>query len=256
MHTSHLLQSGDFQYWHREQDALAQVDFDACFPDYHSMDRIGVVSPYLEDGARHVAYALLAATTRFYDGLRARGGEFFDYPHHFAFCDVTAEDVATQHGRLRIDQDKDEWGGPWSGLDVWPKSQWIPASGRVESMLQGVFDRQINCLFWPEHSMPATGIEPFPVYVKPLLEARLKTVYYYHAAHPDVEIHVTQTVEDLVREKSFSRLPESVRDAVLAQRDGALASFAESRFPYVERYRRVSVDAFLADMSPCFKNAA
>lgn len=256
MHTSHLLQSGDFQYWQREQDSLVQADFEACFPDYQSMDRIGVVSPHLEDGVSHVPYALLAATTKFYDGLRARGGDFFDYPHHFAFCDVSVEGVATQHGRFRLDNGNAVLGGPWAGLDVWPESQWIPASGSVEGMLQVVFDRQINCLFWPESLMPNTAIEPFPVYVKPLLEARLKTVYYYNAAHPDVEIHVNQTVENLVRDKSFTRLPDTVRDAVLAQRDAVAVSSTESRFPYIERYRRVSVDAFLADMAPCFNRAA
>ena len=252
MHTSHILQSSDFQYWRQDQGGLRQVDFDACFPDYHGVDRIGVVSPHLEDGALHTSYALLAATTMFYDGLRSRGGTFFDYPHHFAFCDVTTEGVATQCGRLLLDQTTF---GAWSGLDVWPESQWIRASGSVESMLQHVFAWQINCLFWPEPFMPAAGAEPLAVYVKPLLAARLKTVYYYDAAHPDVEIHVNTTVEELVREKSLTRLPEPVRHAVLAQ-PAATVSPAESHFPYVERYRRVPVDTFLADMAPCFQSAA
>jgi hypothetical protein len=122
-------------------------------------------------------------------------------------------------------------------------------------MLQHVFACQINCLFWPEPFMPTADAEPLAVYVKPLLAARLKTVYYYNAAHPDVEIHVNATVEALVREKSLTRLPEPVRHAVLAQ-PTATASPAESHFPYVERYRRVPVDAFLADMALCFQPAA
>jgi hypothetical protein len=253
MHTSHILKSDDFQYWRREQNALVQVDFDACFPDYHCVDRIGVVSPRLEDGALHTRYALLAATTTFYDSLRARGGEFFDYPHHFAFCDVTTAGVATRCGRVSLDATTF---GAWSGLDVWPESQWIRASGSVESMLQHVFAWQINCLFWPESFMPAPNPEPLPVYVQPLLAARLKTVYYYDAAHPDVEIHVNATVEDLVREKSLARLPERVRDALLAQpAANPLPSATEPHFPFVERYRRVSVEAFLADMAPCFQSA-
>ncbi len=250
MHTSHILQSDNFQYWQKEQDALVQVDFDTCFPDYHSVDRIGVVAPHLEDGVLYTKYALLAATTTFYDGLRARGGEFFDYPHHFAFCDVTAEGVAIQGGRQRLDQTTF---GAWSGLDVWPESQWIQASGSVESMLQHVFAWQINCLFWPEPFMPTVGIEQLPVYVKPLLAARLKTVYYYNTTQPDVEIHVNETVEALVREKVLPRLPEPVR--ALPQPTATPAP-ADSHFPYVEQYRRVSVDAFLADMAPCFQHAA
>ncbi len=252
MHTSRIIQSGDFQYWHRERDALVQADFNTCFPDYHSADRIGVVSPHLEDGACHTRYALLAATTTFYDGLRARGGEFFDYPHHFAFCDVNAEGAATQHGRVALEPTTFD---VWSGLDVWPESQWIRTSGSVEGMLQHVFAWQINCLFWPESFMPTAGSEPLPVYVQRLLAARLKTVYYYDSAHPDVEIRANATVEDLVREKSFSRLPEPLRQTVLSQ-STTTVSPADSPFSYVERYRRVTVDAFLADMAPCFQNAA
>jgi hypothetical protein len=88
------------------------------------------------------------------------------------------------------------------------------------------------------------------------LAARLKTVYYYDAARPDVEIHVSATVEDLVREKSLVRLPERVRDTLLAQPADPLPSVSEPHFPFVERYRRVSVGAFLADMAPCFQSAA
>jgi len=250
MHTSHVLTSHDFQYWRQQQGAFVQVDFAACFPAYHRADRIGVVSPHLEDGVLHTSYALLAATTAFYDELRALGGEFFDYPHHFAFCDVNAEGVATQGGRVPLDPTPF---GPWSGLDVWPESQWIQASGRVDSMLYHVFARQINCLFWPEFFMPTTADEPLPIYVRPLLNARLKTVYYYGTAHPDVEIRVNDTVADLVRDKSLDRLPESVRHAALAP--SVATPPGDSPFPYVERYRRVSVDAFLAAMAPCLLSA-
>ena len=252
MHTSHILKSDDFQYWRGKRGALAQVDFDACFPAYHRADRIGVVSPYLEDGVLHTSYALLAATTRFYDGLRARGGDFFDYPHHFAFCDVTPQGVATKRGRVSLDPTSF---GAWSGLDVWPESQWIHASGSVASMLRHVFERQINCLFWPESFMPSDAAEPLPVYVRPLLAARLKTVYYYDAAHPDVEIRVNATVADLVREKSLDRLPEPVRQAGLASLTATDTPDADSDFAYAERYRCVPVDVFLEEMAPCWQHA-
>ena len=253
MHTSHILTSEDFQYWRQECGALRQVDFNACFPAYHSADRIGVVSPHLEDGVLHTSYALLAATTTFYDGLRASGGEFFDYPHHFAFCDVTPAGVATQCGRAPLDQAPF---GAWSGLDVWPDSQWIHTSGSVESMLRHVFERQISRLFWPESFMPSAASERLPAYVRPLLAARLKTVYYYDAADPDVEIRVNATVANLVREKSLDRLPEPVRHAAMASLTGAATSSANRDFVYVERYRCAPVEAFLEAMAPCWPHAA
>jgi hypothetical protein len=69
MHTSTRLQASDFAFWQRCPDGLKPIDFDQFWPDYHPQDRVGVVSPCLEDGVYHTAGALLALTTRFYDNL-------------------------------------------------------------------------------------------------------------------------------------------------------------------------------------------
>ena len=50
MHTSKLLKSSDFQYWRLTQEERINVDFEGFCPDYHELDRVGVISPCLEDG--------------------------------------------------------------------------------------------------------------------------------------------------------------------------------------------------------------
>ena len=80
-----------------------RVDFETFCPDYHELDRTGVISPHLEDGILHAGYALLALTTAFYDIWRARTDDFFIYPQHFAILDITKEGVNTGCGRLPLE---------------------------------------------------------------------------------------------------------------------------------------------------------
>jgi len=135
------------------------------------------VSPCLADGIRYTGYALLALTTAFYDLLRARAVDFFDYPHHFAFLDINHAGVRTHAGRLVLDHAA--IGSPWGGLDVWPGSNWIVGPGSASGMLKKVFDWQISCLFWPEDLCTGSDEPRFPSYIRRLLSTQLKTVYYY-----------------------------------------------------------------------------
>ena len=249
MHTSRELSSTDFQYWCIEEPASRQTGLAVFCPDYQASDRIGIVSPHLEDGIIHTGYALLALTTAFYDCWRAQTDTFFDYPHHFAFLDVTAAGVALHDQRLPLPLQ--DLGSPWGGLDVWPDSNWILTSGDATGMLKKVFDWQISRLFWPNGLVPTRTAEQLPVHVWRLLHTRLQTVYYYNTPHPTHEIRATQTVETIVQ-RSIARLPEESHPAVSArQMDDAIGNSANA-YPYTERYQRVSVDAFLTDMAFCF----
>jgi hypothetical protein len=128
-------------------------------------------------------------TTAFYDVLRQQSPTFYDYPHHFAFLDVNDDGVSTAGRRVQLDLAA--VGSPWGALDVWPESNWIVASGTVDGMLKKVFDWQINHLFWPEAFMPGPRAAALPDYVRKLLAARLKTVYYYNTACPTLELRVS-----------------------------------------------------------------
>jgi hypothetical protein len=252
MHTTKVLQAADFQYWHVDANGhRAPIDFAAFCPQYHIQDRVGVIVPQLDTGVDQTGYALLALTTAFYDVLRQRHTQFFDYPHHFAFLDVTADGIATYGRRVQIAPEA--LGGPWGALDVWPDSNWIPTPGSVSGMLKKAFDWQINRLFWPEGFLPTAGEAAFPEYVRKIFTTRLQTVYYYNTARPSVEICVTQPVEEMVQ-RSLSRLPQVPGTAACPAPDTAPA--AVSALPYRRRYRQVSGAEFLATMHPCFAEAA
>ncbi len=47
MHTSTLLVSQNFEYWQSGENGLTCVDFETFCPDYHELDRTGVISPCL-----------------------------------------------------------------------------------------------------------------------------------------------------------------------------------------------------------------
>ena len=140
MHTSQALRSSHFEY--QRPESGKRVAFSAFCADYHDQDRVGVVSPQLEDGILHTAYALLALTTAFYDVQRASGSDFFIYPQHFAVIGQDPSEpsptrdqtdradrigIASCAGRLDLTLDEAGIGGAWAWLDVWPASNWFTA---------------------------------------------------------------------------------------------------------------------------------
>jgi hypothetical protein len=224
----------------------------------------------LGDGIRNTGHAVLALTTAFYDVMRSWGDDFFDYPQHLALLGADEKGFKTRAGHRSLDNDffdnaqhsallgADEEGmktragrlalddeivgAAWGGLDVWPDSNWIPAPDTASGMLRKVFDLQINRLFWPENLKSGPDETAFPSYVRKLLTARLKTVYYYATTTPNLEVHVTQTVEDIVQ-KCIARLPAAGAPGVPRR----VIDSADDGLLCVERFRQVGADEFLHD---------
>ena len=268
MHTSQALRSSHFEY--RRPDAGGRIAFSAFCADYHDQDRVGVVSPRLEDGILHTSYALLALTTAFYDVQRAGGTDFFIYPQHFAIIgqdlsplSSTRDDadraekigIATGAGRLDLTLDEAGIGGAWAWLDVWPGGNWHTASQTPTAMLKKVFDLHINRLFWPQDFTPTSRQEPepengktstgqLPDYALRILKSRLKSVYYYKTSAPTIEICADQPAVDIVQ-FSIDRLPVPVRQTLDQDTD-------PPNSPALEAYRQVSVNDFLEDLEACF----
>ena len=252
MHTSTLLISQDFEYWQSGENGLTRVDFETFCPDYHELDRTGVISPHLENGILHAGYALLALTTAFYDIWRVRTDDFFIYPQHFAILDITRAGVNTGCGRLPLE--KSTLGGPWGNLDVWPDSKWIPAHGSVSSMLKKAFDLQINRLFWPEAFRPNREEKSLPAYAVKMLRTHLKAVYYYNTSEPNIEIRTAQNVQDLLQ-TSLNRLSDIDGLSIQHFLQRHVLENPQTDHRYVEQYRKVDLDHFLNDMADCFENA-
>ena len=220
MHTSTRLCATDFQFWRHSPTDSQPANFATFCPDYHELDRIGVVSPTLEAGVHHTSHALLALTTAFYDSLRARGPDFFDYPQHFAFVGAEDDHICTGQGPLLLDTPK-LWDA-WSWLDVWPANKWVPTSRTATAMLQRVFDYQINRLFWPRGLQPGPAEPALPPYVWQMLRTRLKGVYYYNDIEPNQPVPAVELIEVCAKpgvatlvQESFDRLPEGLCSVLL-----------------------------------------
>ena len=244
MHTSTLLKASDFQYWRLAEDERISVDFEGFCPGYHELDRVGVISPCLEDGILYTGDVLLALTTAFYDVLRSRTTDFFDYPQHFAFIGASEDSVYTRGERLPMDR----VGTGWGNLDVWPNSKWIATPRSLTGMLKKTFDFQINRLFWPQDFKQGSDESPLPAYARKMLGTRLKAVYYYNTPTPNVEICASQKVADLVQ-RSLAEFPNAESEI----QGRADEHPTQSNFPSIARYQQVSVDDFLEDMAGCFE---
>jgi hypothetical protein len=238
MHTSTRLAAADFQYWRRSREGDAQLSFADFCPNYHELDRVGVVSPCLEDGVLFVGRTLLALTTAFYDSQRARSTDFFDYPQHFAFVNAIGEGVQSDsHGTA---PNAAETWEAWSWLDVWPDNKWITAPPTATGLLQKVFDFQINRLFWPRGLVPAPGEQGLPAYTYRMLRTHLKSVYQYTSGTPapeesaTIELRVSPAANELWQE-SIGRLPNPP---------------SQSAFSAVERFEPIDIDNFLSAVKP------
>jgi hypothetical protein len=235
MHTSTLLTSADFAYGRGEAGDDTPADFAALFPDYHELDRVGVVSPNLEDGVLFTGASLLALTTAFYDVQRAKGGEFFNYPQHFALIGGAGDRVWTRQGL--VPRTEPLLGYTYGNLDVWPDTNWIVAPPTAAGMLQQVFALQINRLFWPESLVSDGSGPPLPDYARSLLRSRLKSVVLYGTTSPTTGIRALPRAMDVLT-KSRNKLPGNVPPCTLHDLDAL---------------HQIPTDEFLAMMTACFE---
>ncbi len=250
MHTSERITQSDFVY-RRQQDSKSEVlSFSEAYPDYHPQDRVGLISPRFEDGLFGLAGAVLGLATGFYDCLRSKGGEFFNYPQHHVFIggrDVIGVRDARVHTR-NGDRDltNQEMGSAWGWLDVWPETNWHLCPATPAGMLEAAFRHQVNRLFWPASFMPGTVDKPLPHYAYRLLLGRMKSVWYYDCEDGSLEVRASGSAADVIRE-SLERLPLGARAA-----DPALNP--PSRPWFEHSFKPVEPEAFLEDMSACFKD--
>jgi len=244
VHTSDRLSQDDFSYRLSGPDGYEKKCFADLFPDYHPLDRTGIISPCLEDGILHAPSIILGLTTAFYDHLRALSDDFFNYPQHFSFIGGCHEKVNTGSGPMVLE--RDQIGEAWGCLDVWPGTNWIIHPARSENMLDQIYRYQINRVFWPASLRPDNVQKKLPPLVDRFLRNRLKSVWYYNPDDADVEILLSDTASHFVQE-SIDRLPPSIALDIIAS-PGEPAGLVENQF------RMVDPGEFLDDMGSCFNS--
>jgi hypothetical protein len=272
MHTSTRLSASDFTFWRPTASGDQQIDFATFSPDYHPQDRIGVVSPALEAGVLHTSYALLAFTTAFYDCLRARRVEFFDYPQHFAFVGIQEKNegkngvkgeatggatmvyAGVYAGSELLPLNTPQLWNAWSWLDVWPDAKWVTAEATASALLQRAFDYQINRLFWPRSLKISAGESQLPAHLWRMLNTSLKAVYLYgEGDSPFVNSEGDSETDALGGEhfeiRVLAAAQEIVQESVVQLPAPLLITSAPviTQAPTTpQQYQRVDVQAFLA----------
>lgn len=242
LHTSDRITQSDFVYRRLRESESAVLSFAGAYPDYHPQDRVGLVSPRLEDGVFGVAAAVLGLATGFYDCLRSKGDVFFDYPLHHAFIGGQGARVRTRSGDVELSTG--EMGSAWGWLDVWPETNWHLCPATPVGMLEAVFRHQVNRVYWPASFMPGAVERPLSRYAYKLLSGRLKSVWYYDCRDGNLEVRASGSAADVIRE-SLERLP--------AGGAGNRHELEGTAGPWIEnRFEAVEPEAFLEDMSACF----
>ena len=242
MHTSERITQSDFEYLRLQDTGPVGISFSDVYPDYHPQDRVGFVCHRLEDGVLGLCTAVLGLATGFYDHLRSKGNEFFDYPLHHAFIGGREERVRTRSGDL--DLSIGEMGSAWGWLDVWPETNWHLCPATPESMLEALFRHQVHRVCWPASFMPGSVEKPLSSYAYKLLSGRLKSVWYYDCGDGNLEVRASGSAADVIRE-SLERLPQGV-----TVRNHALEITSGPRIR--NRFKAVKPQAFLEDMAVCF----
>lgn len=244
MHTSNRLCQDDFNYQSAGPTGTEKKYFVDLFPDYHPQDRIGIISPYLEDGILNIPGILLGLTTAFYDYLRTGSNDFFNYPQHFAFIGGQNQEVNTGLGPMFLE--KDQIGAAWGWLDVWPETNWIIHPAKSKGMLDQLYRYQINRVFWPATLKPETVQSKLPPLVNRFLRNRLKSVWYYNTDEVNVEVILSETASHIVQE-SIDRLPQSL----LHEKTG---SYRKQPALVKNQFQVITPDDFLDAMCPCFNS--
>ncbi len=242
LHTSDRITQSDFVYRRKRGTQSDVLSFSDAYPDYHTQDRVGLVSPRLEDGVFGLAAAVLGLATGFYDCLRSKESVFFDYPLHHVFIGGQGARVRTRNGDMNLSIG--EMGSAWGWLDVWPETNWHLCPATPEGMLEAVFRHQVNRVFWPASFLPGTVEKPLSSYAYKLLSGRLKSVWYYDSKDGNLEVRASGSAAEVIRE-SLERLPRGG-----AERYHEVDTTSR---PWIEnRFKSVDPQAFLEDMSVCF----
>jgi hypothetical protein len=135
MHTTHELSAASFEY-RRDGESVARTE---VLPRMAIADRLGVVMADPADGLGAGNF-VLSCVTAFYDRLRARDEEFFEYPDYYTF----------QAAADPLD---------YLEFDVWPDHKNVPVPPDPEGLLRAVNDRAVNVLLVPATPGPAPDLE-------------------------------------------------------------------------------------------------
>ena len=155
MHTTDELTSETFEY-RRAGEAVPRT---GVMPAMAVEDRLGVVMASPTDGLGAGNF-VLSCVTAFYDALRVRRDEFFEYPDYYTF----------QASPDPLD---------YLEFDIWPDHKNVPVAPDPERVLRAVNDRAIDVLLVPDSSGSDAAVEGIEDVTLRSAERRIDACYLY-----------------------------------------------------------------------------
>lgn len=155
MHTLHDLSAADFRY----RTNGRTVDRAAVMPAIDVADRVGIVMGAGDEGLG-AANFLLSCVIDFYDTLRERTDEFFQYPDFYTF-QATADPA------------------DYRMFDVYPDHKNVEVEAEAEAILRAVNDRGISILLVADRPQEHPDIEDV---TRRSAERTLEQAFLYNSA--------------------------------------------------------------------------
>mgnify|MGYP006286338667 CR=1 FL=1 len=155
MHTTEELTGETFEY-RRDGEAVPRPE---VMPATAVDDRLGVVMASPTDGLGAGNF-VLSCVTAFYDELRARRDEFFEYPDYYTF----------QASPDLLD---------YLEFDIWPDHKNVSVAPDPERALRAVNDRAIDVLLVPDSSGNDADVEGIKEVTFRSAERRIDACYLY-----------------------------------------------------------------------------
>lgn len=226
MHSAAELDSGDFEYL-AGGDPVARTD---VMPSITETDRVGVVMDTATEGIGAGNF-VLSAVTAFYDRLRARSEEFFEYPDYYTF---------------QATSDPADYGM----LDVYPDHKSVTVESDAEAILRAITDRAITVLLVPDVQTQSPDIADI---TRTSAARRISHCYLYSG---DGRVDDAEFSIRLPRDPAadwYRAVAESVAtvpDAETVPEPGTGLSVDTDGARIVQEFRRLSLDDALSRLPP------
>lgn len=218
MHTLDELDAGDFRYVADGRE----VRREAVIPSISLTDRVGVVMGHGAEGIGAGTF-ILASVIDFYDTLRERTADFFEYPDFYTF--QATPDPAD-----------------YRMFDIYPDHKNVTTDADAESILRAVNDRAIDVLLVPDRPPSPPAIEDV---TRRSAERRIDACFLYspEGQLDDGSFHIEAPRRPI--DDWFETTAEST-----GERSGE-ASWRTDRDPQqpiVQEFRRLPLDRALASL--------
>ena len=197
MHLNELASLRDFKLIKNKNIKENILEF--C-PKFTNKDKIGVVSPNVEEGIFDAGYATLALVLGFYKKEKTQSERDCHYPPYYCFIEEQKSCTFTKVGSTGLTLSHSC--GPWQFFDFWPQSKCQKILPKPNNVFELIKNKKITLLFCHKFYL-LNKIKNYPIKKKLLItnilkETPLKTIHIYGKNAGNIQIMVNKKIEKLI----------------------------------------------------------